>query len=395
MKFTTNMSKVERRHAPPPAIWALAGAVLAASSAVPASASNLQLSYGTTAGVVNAVAVASLTTPNRFVTAVRNSALDLEVIAWFNNTATSQVQRLGDHTAGEIIGCAVCAPTLSVVGIANNQFVTAVENEEGSLELIAFSVDSSGNIAREGTFIVTAPITSLALTALDGTHVVTVTTNGSSETATLWDVDTLGNISQQGSSWSIADPSVLVGVVATSAAQLVVTQFVPNPGGIMMFSLSLNPSSLSLQDVTFYSTGYNENGAIEMLPLGGGNFAMALENGADCLDISQWTINTAGVMSQLTDNSSYLAINALGLAAVGGLPFTITATFPGVFGDVFLEANVWGGSQSLAMGIDPNFVCTPDDGCIASAAGLGGTQVATASAAAAGDLHVDVWTFQE
>jgi len=80
---------------------------------------------------------------------------------------------------------------------------------------------------------------------------------------------------------------------------------------------------------------------------------------------------------------------------VGGLPFTITATFPGLFGDLFLEANVWGGSASVAMAIDTDFVCTPDDGCIASAAGLGGTQVATASAAAGADLHVDIWKFQE
>jgi hypothetical protein len=374
---------------------AIAGAALATFAATPASAANLALSYGTTAGVVNAVAVAALTTPNQFVTAVRNSNLDLEAIVWFNNTATSQVQRLGSFTSGNIPGSAAGPPTLSVVGIANNQFVTAFENEQEALELIVFSVDSSGNIARKGSVIVAAPIASLALTALDGAHVATVTTNGATETATLWAVDPLGNIAQQGSSWSVDDPSVIVGVVATSSSQIVVAQFVPNPGGIMMFSLSVNPSSLSLQDAVFYNTGYADNGVIDMLALGGGNFAMALENGATNLDIAQWTVTTAGVMSQLTDNRSYPTINAVGLAAVGGLPFTITATFPGLFGDLFLEANVWGGSASVAMAIDTDFVCTPDDGCIASAAGLGGTQVATASAAAGADLHVDIWKFQE
>ena len=67
------------------------GLWMASVMRMPAMASSLKLSYGATAGLVQQLSVAALTTPNWFVTGVENAGNNLEVIAWNNNTAASQV----------------------------------------------------------------------------------------------------------------------------------------------------------------------------------------------------------------------------------------------------------------------------------------------------------------
>ena len=61
-----------------------------------------------------------------------------------------------------------------------------------------------------------------------------------------------------------------------------------------------------------------------MVWLGSGNFALAYNNDPGSLNIGLWNVTLAGVMSQLSNNGANPMINALGLAAVAGLPFSIT-----------------------------------------------------------------------
>lgn len=386
MKFKTSYSSVA---------CAITAGLLAAA-AVPASASSVRLSYGATAGVIGSVAVAPLSTPNQFVTAVQNSVGDLEAIAWFNNTATSQVQRLGTFTAGGIQSFGLL-PALGVAGISNNRFVTAVINSGGFLELIVCTVEPAGNITRQGSVTVGVAISALAVTALDGEHVVTVTTNFDvgdtiTETAAIWAVDSNGNITSAEPSWSIDNPGAWVAVAAMDSSQVIVAQsyIEGSPfGPFYMTSWVVTPSVYGQE--ALYNTVYNLS--FQMVSLGNGNFAIA--SAPNRLVVALWSFSSIGVMSQTWANSSLPIESALGLANVGGLPFTLSDSSPFVSGTAMLEANVWYGSQPIATAVDEAIVCSDDSPCLAAAAGLSATQVATATASFGGDLHVDIWTFAQ
>jgi len=115
-----------------------------------ASAQGVQANYSATAGKVFATAVAPLAASNWFVTAVVNSAGDLEVITWYNNTSSSQIQRFGTFTAGAVAAMQY-GPVLAVAPIASDRFVVALANSSSELELIVFAMDLVGNISRQGS----------------------------------------------------------------------------------------------------------------------------------------------------------------------------------------------------------------------------------------------------
>jgi len=116
---------------------------------------------------------------------------------------------------------------VSVAALTPTQFVTAVRNSGGFLELIVFSVNSSGNITRNGTVYTALSIGSLALAKLDSQRVVTVALDMYSNTAALsiWSVDSNVNITAQGANpWTINNYSGTMGVVAVNQSQIVVGQ---------------------------------------------------------------------------------------------------------------------------------------------------------------------------
>ncbi|HXM45451.1 MAG TPA: hypothetical protein VN924_29710 [Bryobacteraceae bacterium] len=88
----TKHSAAKRKHN----VWrpAIAAGFLIAQCAGIASAQSLELFDSASAGTTFAVSVAALTGPGQFVTAIKNSNNDLEVIAWQNNTDNRTISRL-------------------------------------------------------------------------------------------------------------------------------------------------------------------------------------------------------------------------------------------------------------------------------------------------------------
>jgi hypothetical protein len=80
----------------------------------------------------------------RIVTAVRDGSGNLANIAWSINSE-GNIRRQGEARAGEI-------SLVSAIALQrpSGQLVTAVRDGSGNLAIIAWSVDSEGNIRRQG-----------------------------------------------------------------------------------------------------------------------------------------------------------------------------------------------------------------------------------------------------
>jgi hypothetical protein len=94
---------------------------------------------------VSQVAVAPVN-QSQFVTFVRNSSGNLEAISWLHTTG-GQITRQKSVTAGAIKKV-VAAPANYT---QPNALFSAVINGSGDLEMIGWSVDTSGNITRTGS----------------------------------------------------------------------------------------------------------------------------------------------------------------------------------------------------------------------------------------------------
>jgi len=374
------------------------GLWMASVMRMPAMASSLKLSYGATAGLVQQLSVAALTTPNWFVTGVENAGNNLEVIAWNNNTAASQVQRMGSSTAGTISAVAL-AP------LASDRFVAAVNNGDGFLELIVYAVDGDGNITRQGSTVVAFTIDTLAISALDGSHVVTVTSNVYSllltptETATVWAVDANGNLSMVGSPVTMPNPSPAVAVAGVSSTQFTVAQcgqdIDQNNYPLILSSWAVGTTVWGQELV---NAGNLCTDAMQMVSLNDGDFALAFQDLATQeLNYGFWIINSVGSMYQAGGNDSIPMNWTLAVANLGGLAFTMSDSAPAGAGSTSLEGNVWYYSTNRGEAADKAFTCGPVGLCPVSAAGLSSTQIAVASApfvgAPEGNLHVDIWTY--
>lgn len=120
----------------------------------PALATAQQLSplFGNSAGAINSVAAAQVA-EDQFVTAVINGGGYLEVIAWGANFQTSSLVRQGSYVAGKVASSAgeagaiaIAAPFILDAG-AGGAFITAMVNAAGYLDISYWDISTSGAIS--------------------------------------------------------------------------------------------------------------------------------------------------------------------------------------------------------------------------------------------------------
>ena len=127
------------------------------------------------AGTVSAVSIASLgaISPqdvSRVIAVMRNGSLDLELIAWDIDQNGNLFRRgeglagVGDAFSGEKSNIGVTAAPLE------GRVVSAARNRQGTLELTSWSVDNAGNVIRESTAN-GENISAVAISGLDEHHI--------------------------------------------------------------------------------------------------------------------------------------------------------------------------------------------------------------------------------
>lgn len=110
-----------------------------------ASAQDLAELFSNGAGGVSQVASVQVA-QDQFVTAVINSTGNLEVIGWYANFNTDQLVRQGTGYAGPASAVAVSSPFGLNVGLTG-MFTTAAINQYGQLDIIYWQMQSNGAIS--------------------------------------------------------------------------------------------------------------------------------------------------------------------------------------------------------------------------------------------------------
>jgi len=179
---------------------------------ISASAQSLLVRQGeiSPAGTVSRVTSAPLDT-GRLVTALRNSAGNLEVTTW-DLVPAGTFSKLSTATSSAIQDVVVAA-------LSPTRFVTATQQSDGSLLLTSWAVDDAGNITKLKT-AGAGVILQVALTALDPGRVVTLT-RGSTGLPKLiqWSLDAAGNITR-GTDFTDSVTSLDVSITAMSATRV-------------------------------------------------------------------------------------------------------------------------------------------------------------------------------
>jgi hypothetical protein len=125
---------------------------LMALAPVLGSAQQLTPLFGNGAGAISQVASVQVA-EDQFVTAVANGGGKLEVIAWYANLSTNQLVRQGSVVGGNVLATggegnsiAISAPFSLNVGISG-VFTTAAINAKGHLDIIYWELQTSGAIS--------------------------------------------------------------------------------------------------------------------------------------------------------------------------------------------------------------------------------------------------------
>ncbi|MGA2132947.1 MAG: hypothetical protein ABSH50_11690 [Bryobacteraceae bacterium] len=370
---------------------------LATWAAVCAPAQTLQVFDSASAGTAAFPSVAALTTSGQFVTAIENSNLDLEVIAWQNNTASRSISRLGSLSAGKL--GAGNGPNVAVAGVSNDRFVVALINANGNLELILYAVNPNTTITRLDSVSESLPINGLAITALDSQRVVTVATDSASATVTTWIVNSNNTLSAQAIPWVLYSTGYSVAVAAMSSSQIAVAQDngvnadgAPNQLSLSTFSVDSMGDLLELSAYFLDQNGYvcgNDDGpfcALSIASLGGGNLAVDSQDDSGTPTVSLWNISASGLITAVASGQEANSASAVAVVNMQGMAFTIDDS------DNYL-VSLWGGTQ----GINYDVVTTALPGgcvgyCNVAAASLPGGEVVTATITGNNfDLTVSVW----
>lgn len=101
--------------------------------------------FGNGAGAISQVASVQVA-QDQFVTAVINSTGNLEVVGWYANLNTNQLVRKGTGYAGPVSAVAISSPFSLNVGLSGT-FTTAAINANGNLDLIYWQMQPNGAIS--------------------------------------------------------------------------------------------------------------------------------------------------------------------------------------------------------------------------------------------------------
>ncbi len=363
-----------------------AGILLALVLAPAAFAQNWVLTspYGATGGVIGQLAMTTLKT-NVVVTAVTNTANDLEVIAW-NDTGTKLV-RTGGATGDEIF------PLwgVGITALDSSRVVTAAANWNTSdLELTVWKISPTGGVSRQGKIATGGLVTGVSIATLDSGRVVTAVQNSKGNlTVRAWTITSAGVITQEGA-WVVNAPASSIAVVGLNASQ-VVTAFRNGKGNLELISFSIDSSGTLTRQGTAVGGGVAKVSAAYWAPA----IVTAVETEKTELEIETWSVDASGTLGALTSTTGgsvyAVAVCTFPTQPNTPLPFTAAETSTDKLSlDVWYTVPETGGEISDLAFYNGNFYVGPQLSVASEGPGRPYFAV-TATKNAASDLVLKVW----
>jgi hypothetical protein len=346
------------------------GLMAACLTAASASAQNFMVyQYGASAGAVSQVSIANLS-PNWVATGVRNSAGDMELITW-KSTGNALVRK------GSATSVAVSDAGMSTVALTPNSVITSGITSQG-MQMIAWTVSSTGDVTFESYLLVLASTSSARMTKLDSLRALSAASSGGSLTLIIWSItnkELLPIASALGAAGTIpavaaVNPSWFVTAMRNAAGNLQLDSWSVNADSAMTHQATATAGEVSELDITAWD---------------GVHVATPVRNGSGHLEVIDWTLNTT--TGAITRNSSQTvgAVSQVAASTIGSQIFTASLNSTGA-----LDAGVWGynGSQITA-----GASALHEDATAVAAAPLStGLYSVTASRTTGGDLQLDVWS---
>lgn len=347
--------------------------MLAVASAPAASVSPL---YSSSAGAATHIAIANLPlNSNWVVTAAKNSAGNLEVVAWNDNG--SAIVQTGSATGGAINGVAI-------TGIAANRAVTAdISTTTGYMELSVWKVDlSTGTIAQQGSTIsICCTATSVAITATDTSHIETGANLAGHFYVNAFGVSSTGVFTSEGS----AEDSATVGqaTIVPLGSKQVATVFRNGSGQLEITTWSLSGILVTLEK---HATG----GLVKQVSattIYANQITTAVVNSVGNLELLNWGVTSTGKATKQTSATA----GAASKVAICNLPidpFTANIDSSGELsvatwtsGTILTEAASYNSTDSAS-----SIAVAPDWG-----SDVGAAAFITAARNRKGNLEVAVW----
>jgi hypothetical protein len=193
------------------------------------------------AGTVSRVTTAALDN-GRLVTALRNLAGSLEVTTW-------ELVPAGTFTRLDTVvaGTAGAIQDVAVAALSPSRFVTATQQNDNSLLLTSWGVNSAGNITRLKT-AAAGPISQVALAALDSGSIVTLT-RGSTNLPKIiqWSLDGFGTFTRGVEASDSSVPSLDVAVTALSPNRIA-TAYVQTNQTLLVTTWSVTGRGVAKKD---------------------------------------------------------------------------------------------------------------------------------------------------
>ena len=236
---------------------------------------------------------------NEFVTAVRNSESNLQVILWGAESEGDIVKRLHSVTAGQV-------SQISLTFIGTYRFATAVRNSTGNLQVITWSISRPElrlkRLSSEATRI---GITSVSATMGNG-YLITVVRNNTGDLKVItWEVGFDGNITLRGQ----ASAGRATSIQATYVNQHLVTVMRNSRGDLQIITWEISDDGSVIRRGSALAGNVSNTVTATTLP-SSDLLVTALNNSSENLQLIIWKVDNNGDIERLGSASA----DAVGVA---------------------------------------------------------------------------------
>jgi hypothetical protein len=341
------------------------------------------------AGGISKVASAQVA-QDQFVTAVINSTGNLEVIAWYANLGTNQLSRQGTGYAGPVSAVAITSPFNLKTGLAG-PFVTASINGSGNLDLIYWRLQSNGAISYVSEYVAdrAAAVSVASVYSQNGQQqFMTATQNGAGNLeVSLWYIDTNNQIQAEGTNTAGGISEVSIACMRDQLSD-VVTAVRNSAGNLELIQWYYNrPVGVSRGNTAYTSAASHVSAAAVPLI----NFSPSLYtadiDSAGQVFVTSWDLNGA-FLSSTSDTSVYTSQIALTTASTAAF----TVELVGTSNQYVLEAwdTIYGwGEVAFAYGsFGTQLSITPVD-----TSSYNSTVLAVSFRNTSGNLQIQLWKY--
>lgn len=240
------------------------------------------------AGAVSKVAVTRQPSGSGVVTAFRNASGDLGLIAWDVALVGGAITRKGDNGAGAVSHVAITTTQISC-----NCVVTAVRNSAGNLQLTSWQVTGAQNIVRidddEGGAISDVALTSVQMSNTSQFIVAGVRDSNAKLQLIVWEVTSTGHLVRHGEAIGGAISDV---AISTDGVAQVISAVRDGSGELKLIGWEVTSTGNLVRE------GEDAAGAVSNVALtssfksGGKRFAMpAMRDGDGRLRVITWQTN--------------------------------------------------------------------------------------------------------